>query len=90
MIQATARSTHNGVDECIFAFEAIGTQWEIETPEPLGRGLRQRILERVERFDAIYSRFRPDSLVSRIAAASAGGRFEFPDDSIALFDYERD
>jgi thiamine biosynthesis lipoprotein len=33
-----------------------------------------------------YSRFRPDSLVSRVAAAPTGGRFEFPEDSIALFD----
>jgi len=36
-------------------------------------------------FDYTYSRFRPDSLVSQIAAAPDGGRFEFPPDSIALF-----
>ena len=41
-------------------------------------------------FDATYSRFRRDSLVSRIAAARDGGRFKFPDDAIALFDlYDR-
>jgi hypothetical protein len=33
------------------------------------------ILERTRRFDATYSRFRPDSLVSRVAAAANGGRF---------------
>ena len=54
---------------CTFRFEAIGTHWEIETHELLGRRLEQRILERIEHFDATYSRFRPDSLVSQIAAA---------------------
>jgi hypothetical protein len=33
-------------------FEAIGTQWEIETHQPLGRRLQQRIFERIEQFDA--------------------------------------
>jgi thiamine biosynthesis lipoprotein len=71
-------------------FEAIGTQWEIESHEPLGRRLRQRILERIQQFDTTYSRFRPDSLVSRVAAAPDGGCFDFPDDSRALFDlYDR-
>jgi thiamine biosynthesis lipoprotein len=74
----------------MFRFKAIGTQWEIETHEPLGRRLRQRISERIEQFDITYSRFRPDSLVSRVAAAPDGGCFDFPDDSIAFFDlYDR-
>ncbi|GAA4798533.1 FAD:protein FMN transferase [Streptomyces ziwulingensis] len=68
-----------------FAFEAIGTNWRIDTDEPMGACLRARILDRVRRFDATYSRFRPDSLVSRIAASPAGGRFEFPTDAIELF-----
>jgi thiamine biosynthesis lipoprotein len=73
-----------------FTFEAIGTHWEVETREPLGPPLQRRIFERVEAFDAAYSRFRPDSLVSRVAAAPDGGCFAFPDDSIALFDlYDR-
>ncbi|MFJ9590606.1 FAD:protein FMN transferase [Streptomyces acidicola] len=67
------------------AFDAIGTRWLIDTEEPLSADLRASVLERARRFDATYSRFRPDSLVSRIAAASDGGRFRFPDDSIALF-----
>jgi FAD:protein FMN transferase len=77
-------------DTFVFAFDALGTRWEIETREPIGRELQARILTRVDRFDAAYSRFRPDSLVSRIAAASQGGRFEFPSDSVALFElYDR-
>lgn len=52
-----------------FTFDAIGTQWEIETQEPLSPRLEHHILERIQQFDATYSRFRPDSLVSRVAAA---------------------
>ena len=85
-----AHAAEDGVGTFVFTFEAIGTRWEVETCEPLRRPLRQRVLERFERFDAAYSRFRPDSLVSRVAAAPDGGRFDFPDDSIALFDlYDR-
>jgi FAD:protein FMN transferase len=73
-----------------FSFDAIGTQWEIETYEPLAHELQQRILDRIEAFDTTYSRFRPDSLVSQIATAPEGGCFDFPDDSLALFDlYDR-
>jgi thiamine biosynthesis lipoprotein len=68
-----------------FAFEAIGTNWRIDADKPVNACLRARILDRVRRFDATYSRFRPDSLVSRIAVASDGGRFEFPEDSLELF-----
>jgi thiamine biosynthesis lipoprotein len=72
------------------AFDAIGTRWSIETDEPLAEGVRADVLERIRRFDATYSRFRPDSLVSQIAAEPDGGRFAFPDDSLALFDlYDR-
>jgi thiamine biosynthesis lipoprotein len=73
-----------------FAFDAIGTRWQIETDRPLSDDLRTRIRERIDRFDATWSRFRPDSLVSRIAGAPHGGRFRFPDDATELFDvYDR-
>jgi FAD:protein FMN transferase len=73
-----------------FTFDAIGTRWCVDTDEPLPGAARDRILDRIRRFDRTYSRFRPDSLVSRVAAAPAGGRFEFPEDSVALFDlYDR-
>jgi len=73
-----------------FTFDAIGTAWEIETPSPLEMPARRRILERIERFDVTYSRFRPDSLVSRIASSPEGGCFTFPEDAVALFDlYDR-
>jgi FAD:protein FMN transferase len=73
-----------------FAFDAIGTRWEIETDRPLGDDLRARIRDRIDRFDATWSRFRPDSLVTRIAGARHGGRFRLPDDASALLDlYDR-
>ncbi|MFI5474433.1 FAD:protein FMN transferase [Streptomyces cacaoi] len=73
-----------------FVFDAIGTRWRIDTREPLSGDVRGRVLERIRLFDTTYSRFRPDSLVSRIAAAQEGGSFEFPADSLALFDlYDR-
>ncbi|WP_446045644.1 FAD:protein FMN transferase [Streptomyces olivaceus] len=73
-----------------FTFDAIGTHWRIDTDEPLSASLRTQILERTQRFDATYSRFRPDSLVSRIAAAPDGSAFDFPQDSVDLFDlYDR-
>lgn len=73
-----------------FAFDAIGTSWEIDTPRPLSASVRQEILERIERFDTVYSRFRSDSIVARIAAAADGGSFQFSDDAPALFElYDR-
>ncbi|MCX5095877.1 FAD:protein FMN transferase [Streptomyces sp. NBC_00365] len=68
-----------------FTFQAIGTEWQIDTDEPMNASLRARIINRIQQFEATYSRFRPDSLVSRIAAAPQGGRFEFPEDSPKLF-----
>lgn len=83
-------TAENNGSRFVFTFEAIGTQWKIETYDPLDSRLQQRILDRIQQFDATYSRFRPDSLVSCVAAAPNGGCFNFPDDSIALFDlYDR-
>jgi thiamine biosynthesis lipoprotein len=71
-------------------FDAIGTRWEIETDRPLSHDLRARIRDRIDRFDATWSRFRPDSLVTYIAGARQGGRFQLPDDATALLDlYDR-
>jgi thiamine biosynthesis lipoprotein len=73
-------------DPFIFRFNAIGTQWEIETMRSLPLSLGRQILERVELFDNTYSRFRTDSLVFKIANAPYGGSFQFPDDAVQIFD----
>ena len=73
-----------------FAFEAIGTHWEISTATALPAELRTSIRALAEDFDHTWSRFRDDSFVGRIARAEHGGRFVFPNDSVTLFDlYDR-
>ncbi|WP_210251859.1 FAD:protein FMN transferase [Agrobacterium tumefaciens] len=67
-------------------FDAIGTSWEIDTPAPLAEVTKAHLLELVERFDSIYSRFRHESIVMRIANAADGGTFSFPVDAIPKFD----
>jgi thiamine biosynthesis lipoprotein len=65
------------------AFEAIGAPWRITTPRELDAPLVQAVHERIDRFDSVYSRFRADSLVTRIAAAP--GVYTFPADAAPLF-----
>ncbi len=65
-------------------FAAIGTQWMIDTPQPIDQTLEALISDRVARFDQTYSRFRGDSLIT--ALATDGGTHRFPDDADALFD----
>lgn len=65
-----------------FGFDAIGTSWEISTPEPLDPGLRSRVLAEAERYDSTWSRFRSDSLVTRIAARP--GQLDLPAESAGL------
>ncbi|OFI39770.1 hypothetical protein BIU82_01575 [Arthrobacter sp. SW1] len=65
---------HPGWDS--FAFEGIGTAWEISTPEPLGPAVRSRLLDVVADYDGCYSRFRTDSLVARLAREA--GTVELP------------
>jgi len=71
------------MNRATFEFDAIGTRWQIETAEPLDEAARRAVLERIESFDHAYSRFRTDSIVSRIAGEA--GRVEFPDDAVELF-----
>jgi FAD:protein FMN transferase len=73
-----------------FRFTATGTHWQIDTGHPLPEGLRQQIRALTEDFDHVWSRFRADSLITRIAHAEGGGRFAFPARDVALLDlYDR-
>lgn len=71
-----------------WTFEAIGTKWWIGLYEPAASGqlaaAREAVARRIRQFDLAYSRFRDDSLVTKIAR-SEGGKFELPADSPALF-----
>jgi thiamine biosynthesis lipoprotein len=68
-------------------FEAIGTKWQIETVSSLPSSLVDAIHTRIEAFDQTYSRFRPDSLIRQVAHHP--GAYQFPDDSITLFNFYR-
>jgi FAD:protein FMN transferase len=65
-----------------FRFDGLGTGWEISTPAPLPPALRSAVLAEVERYDSTWSRFREDSLVTRIAAAP--GQYQLPPEATGL------
>jgi thiamine biosynthesis lipoprotein len=71
-----------------FSFEAIGTKWNIElfdaVSEKTAGALKSEILARIETFDKHYSRFRDDSLVSKMSREA--GRYTLPDDAQPLMD----
>ena len=57
--------------------------WEIDTAHPLEATVLTDVEQRVAEFDRVYSRFREDSLVARIAAQP--GSYQFPPDAGPLF-----
>jgi len=69
-----------------FAFEAIGTAWEIEIwGDALSAKKAMRIVHaRIETFSKSYSRFRPDSLVTRMSKEA--GTYTLPDDARPMLD----
>ena len=66
-------------------FEAIGTWWEIETVGPLDRGAQARVRSIIDAFDRTWSRFRADSVISRLA--HKGGAVDVPDAAAMLDAY---
>jgi thiamine biosynthesis lipoprotein len=75
--------TRGGARAAAHRFTAIGAPWRIDTPDPLDPAVVEAVAERIERFDRTYSRFRTDSLVSRISREP--GVWEFPADAPAIF-----
>ncbi|HET6824869.1 MAG TPA: FAD:protein FMN transferase [Amnibacterium sp.] len=51
----------------VTAFDAIGTTWRITTDAPLQPEVRREVDHVVEQYDRTFSRFRPDSAVTRLA-----------------------
>lgn len=66
-------------------FDAIGTRWQIDTPEPLAPAVLAAVHARIARFDADWSRFRADSWVSQVARDGAG-TYPVPADAGPLLD----
>ena len=66
-----------------FEFEAIGTHWQIDIQDDLSQEaevvLLEKINDRIAEFDLTYSRFRPDSLVTKMSKKS--GEFELSEDA---------
>lgn len=70
-------------------FEATGTAWSVTTDDPLPTTVRHRVTDLVAEFETTWSRFRADSLVSRVARATTGGTYRLPPGSapmLALYD----
>ncbi|WP_424935231.1 MULTISPECIES: FAD:protein FMN transferase [Bacteria] len=65
-------------------FEAIGTAWEIGTGRSLSAEDRGAVTALIEDFDRTWSRFRADSVVSRLAASP--GAVPLPDDAPPMLD----
>lgn len=69
-------------------FDAIGTRWEIATDAPLDEAARARVSDVIDRFDAEWSRFRADSVVTQLGVR--GGTVAAPPDAAAMLEvYER-
>ena len=64
---------------------ALGTGIIISSSKPLPQRVQKRIRASVEEYEHTLSRFRADSLVSRMACAADGGDFEFPEWAGPLF-----
>lgn len=71
-----------------WTFDAIGTGWRIDTAEAIPASTRQMVADRIEHFDRDWSRFRADSLVTRIAEHP--GRHRLPDDAGPLLELYRE
>ncbi len=63
----------------VIAFHrALGTGIIISSSKPIPQRVEQRIRAFIDEYERTLSRFRADSLVSRMARAHSGGEFEFP------------
>lgn len=72
----------------VWSFEAIGTRWEIVADAPLPARTRDAVAVVITRFDAEWSRFRADSVVSRLRVR--GGTVGAPEDATAMLDAYRE
>ncbi|EFH71448.1 FAD:protein FMN transferase [Gardnerella swidsinskii] len=64
---------------------ALGTGIIISSSKPIPQRVQKKIRAFIEEYERTLSRFRADSLVSRIARAEHGGEFEFPTWAQPLF-----
>lgn len=71
------------METALFEFEAIGTHWKIDIIGPLSsedqRMILGKLVARIDQFDHDYSRFRSDSLVTKISKKA--GTYQLPADA---------
>lgn len=73
--------------DLVWEFEALGAPWRIRSDQPMTEPLRALVESRIEGFDATWSRFRADSLVS---ALRSGLPVDLGPDAPAILDlYDR-
>ncbi len=69
-----------------FNFEEIGTRWRIDIPAHSPRIQQKNILKEIigliDSFDKTYSRFRPDSLITKISQKK--GKYLLPENALPL------
>ncbi len=68
-----------------FSFDAIGTHWSVETERPLTPTEKEAITQTIAEFDRTYSRFRSDSLMSRISRGK-DNTYTFPSSITERYD----
>lgn len=68
----------------VWAFDAIGTRWSIETTQALPDASHRVVDDVIARFDREWSRFRSDSVASGLGRR--GGQVPAPPDSAAMLD----
>ena len=64
---------------------ALGTGIIVSSSKPIPQRVQKRIRAFIDEYESVLSRFRADSLVSRMARAEYGGDFEFPSWAQPLF-----
>src|SRR5947209_20110339 len=86
--KSTSRHRPPDAGRLNWQFDAIGTAWSIDVFQPVtddeAAALQFAVQERIEAFDAAYSRFRSDSMVSEMAVRP--GNYQLPEDAQPLFD----
>ncbi|WP_165776717.1 FAD:protein FMN transferase [Bifidobacterium simiarum] len=81
-------STANRLTHIAAFPHALGTGIIVSGSQPIPPDLHDRMVQSIERFEAVFSRFRSDSLIGRIANGNVGncnvgGSFGFPDPQTA-------
>jgi thiamine biosynthesis lipoprotein len=68
-----------------YSFDAIGTAWRIDSTREITPQTRALVEDLIDTFDRFWSRFREDSVISKIA--STPGNYPLPLEAGPLFDF---